>query len=230
MYIMTKLAIVVPTRGRPHNIKRLADALEKTCTTDYQLFIRIDEDDKSYYPLPILHNATWTSGPRVFFAASTNETVELALQENDFTHIAVLGDDVLPETVGWDKMMIDALPELGVAYGSDGLEHLHGQDLPTHIVVPVEMYRRLGWIALPTLRHLFCDNVWRELGKLTSFIYVPEAKLTHLHRWNKKAPNDTTYEEANDKKKREQDREAFESWRDGNGMIEAKAALFQEVR
>jgi hypothetical protein len=222
---MTKLAIVVPTRGRPHNIKRLAKALKETCTTEYQMFARFDDDDSSYKTLPELHNTTWLSGPRIFFASSVNETVERALQKDDFTHIAVFGDDVLPETVGWDRAMIDAIPGLGIAYGSDGLEHLHGEDLPTHIVAPVDMYKRLGWIALPTLRHLFCDNVWRELGKITNLVYVSEVKLTHLHRWNKKAPNDKTYAEANDKAKRELDKLSFEKWRDGGGLEMARAVL-----
>jgi hypothetical protein len=124
--------------------------------------------------------------------------------------------------------MISALnDELGVVYGSDGLEDLHGPDLPTHVVVPIEMYQKLGWIGLPTSRHLFLDNAWRELGKLTNFIYLKDVKLTHLHRWNKSAPNDETYEEANDKIKREHDRLAFETWRDGEGLIEARKALLE---
>ena len=217
-----KLAVTVPTRGRPHNLKRLATALAETCSVEYKLLARLDNDDKSVYPE--LENTEYLVGDRIFFAASVNELAKIA-KDQGFTHIAILGDDVLPQTVGWDKMMIDALPGLGVAYGSDGLEHLHGQDLPTHVVVPIEMYDRLGWLGLPTLRHLFCDNVWRELGKLTNFVYVPEAKLTHLHRWNKSAPDDKTYQEANDKKKRELDRRAFEEWRDGPGLEEARKAL-----
>jgi hypothetical protein len=219
---MSKLAILVPTRGRPHNLKRLSVACKKTCTTDYQIFARLDDDDKSVYPE--LDNVTYTTGARIFYAASVNETAEIALNQN-FTHLAILGDDVLPETKGWDQKLIDALPGLGVAYGSDGLEHLHGADLPTHVVVPIEMYKRLGWIALPALRHLFCDNVWRELGKLTNFVYLPDVKLSHLHRWNKAAPNDETYEEANDKRKREFDKLAFENWRDGPGLGKARKAL-----
>lgn len=218
----TKLAIAVPTRGRPHNLERLAKALKETCTTEYQLFARIDNDDEVEYKE--LHNTKYLVGPRIFYAKSVNEIANVALRDG-FTHIAILGDDVLPETVGWDRKMIDALPELGVAYGSDGLEHLHGEDLPTHVVVPIEMYKRLGWIALPDLRHLFCDNVWRELGKITKFIYLSDVKLTHLHRWNKSAPDDRTYQEANDKKKRELDKAAFEAWRDGPGLKEARRAL-----
>jgi hypothetical protein len=217
-----KLAITVPTRGRPHNLERLAKAVKETCKLEYELFARIDEDDSSVYPE--LDNVTYVVGPRIFFTASLNELAKIA-SEQDFTHVAILGDDVLPETIGWDEIMVKSLPELGVAYGSDGLEHLHPPDLPTHVVVPMEMYRRLGWLGLPTSRHLFLDNAWRELGRLTEFIYHPDVKLSHLHRWNKAAPDDQTYQEANDKQKREDDRIAFETWRDGDGLQIAKQAL-----
>lgn len=217
-----KLAILVPTRGRPHNLERLAKAASKTCTTEYKIFARLDEDDPSSYPE--IDNVSYVVGPRIFFSASLNELAEIA-KNDGYTHLALLGDDVLPETKGWDSMLISSIPELGVAYGSDGLEKLHGEDLPTHVVVPTEMYKRLGWIGLPTTRHLFCDNVWRELGKITKFVYLPSVHLTHLHRWNKTAPDDITYQEANDKTKRDIDKAAFETWRDGPGLLEAKRLL-----
>lgn len=217
-----KLAVTVPTRGRPANLERLVNALKETCTVEYKVFARLDDDDTAEYPE--LNNVTYLTGPRIYFSASVNELAALAMEQG-YTHMAILGDDVLPETRGWDEALIDSLPELGVAYGSDGLEHLHGADLPTHVVVPMEMYKRLGWIGLPTLRHLFCDNVWRELGKITKLKYLSHIKLTHLHRWNKSAPDDKTYQEANDKDKREMDRLAFEKWRDGEGILEAKKAL-----
>lgn len=218
----TKLAITVPTRGRPHNLERLAKALKETCTTEYEVLARLDNDEEVEYKE--IDKVRYFSGPRVFFGASVNELAAIALKEG-FTHIAILGDDVLPETKGWDELLINSLPELGVAYGSDGLEHLHGADLPTHVVIPLEMYKRLGWIALPTLRHLFCDNVWAELGKMTTLVYMPDVKLSHLHRWNKAAPDDKTYREANDKNKRVLDKLAFETWRDGGGILEARKAL-----
>jgi len=221
----TKLAIAVPSRGRPHNLKRLAEALKNTCTTEYTLFARLDRDDHTLPEYLQIPEVNFTVDDRIFFTSSVNELAEIASNEG-YTHIAILGDDVVPETVGWDEKMVSALNgKLGVVYGSDGLEHLHGPDLPTHVVVPIEMYQKLGWIGLPTSRHLFLDNAWRELGKLTQFIYLQDVKLTHLHRWNKAAPNDETYEEANDKLKRENDRLAFETWRDGEGLLEAKKAL-----
>ena len=222
---ITKLAVAVPSRARPHNLKRLADALKQTCSGDYTLLVRIDDDDPRLEEYLEIDGAEIIVGSRIFFSQSLNELAKIA-SDRGFTHIAILGDDVVPETLGWDNKMISALDDkLGVVYGSDGLEHLHGYELPTHVVVPIEMYQKLGWIGLPACRHLFVDNVWRELGRMTRFIYLKDVKLTHLHRWNKKAPNDQTYEDANDKTKREHDKLAFETWYSGDGLKEAMKAL-----
>lgn len=219
------LAILVPSRGRPHNLARLVDTIEATATGDYRIYTYLDDDDPTADMYRGL-NTTPTIGPRIFYAAAVNTLAAQAVADGA-THLAMFGDDVVPETVGWDQLLIDALGgRLGIAYGSDGLEHLHGPDLPTHYVTQADVYRRLGWLALPTIRHLFLDNVAREIGKgLGNFQYVPEAKLTHLHRWNKKAPDDDTYREANDKRKRELDRRAYLEWRNGPGYLYAMKAL-----
>lgn len=222
------LGILVPSRGRPHNLERLVAAIRSTVAREYAVYTYIDDDDPSagdYAPLAA-SDVNMTIGPRVFYAAAVNELAAIAVKDG-CTYLAMFGDDVVPETVGWDEQLVDALDgRVGIAYGSDGLEHLHGPDLPTHFVTTAETYRRLGWVVLPTLRHLFADNVARELGRgVGNFRYLPDVKLPHLHRWNKAAPDDDTYREANDKRKRVLDRRAFEQWRDGPGYREAIAAL-----
>lgn len=223
---MPDLAILVPSRGRPGNLHRLADAVQRTAIMDWRMIVRLDDDDPragDYEPLP---HVTYIRGPRTRYGASMNELAGVA-SEAGFPYLALLADDVLPETPGWDALLIESLrSRLGVAYGSDGLEHLHGPDLPTHVVVPTELYNRLGWVVLPALRHLFADNVWRELGKgIGNFQYVPAAKLTHLHPWGGLADRDDTYAEANDKALREVDRLAFEAWKTSGGLYNAIGAL-----
>lgn len=220
------LGILVPSRGRPHNLARLIDAIADTAAGEYRIYTRIDDDDPTGADYLKLDGINITIGPRVFYGASLNEIAPIAILDG-CDHLAMFGDDVVPETVGWDRMLIDALGgKLGVAYGSDGLERLHGIDLPTHYVTQAEIYTRLGWFALPTIRHLYLDNVAREIGKgLGNFQYVPEAKISHLHRWNRKAPDDLTYQEANDKVKRELDRAAYEQWLHGDGYQGAMKAL-----
>lgn len=219
------LAILVPSRGRPSNLARLIRAVNATTTGPTEVYVRLDDDDAKNYPAAI-EGAQVTIGPRIFYGASVNELAALAV-DGGHAHLAMFGDDVVPETVGWDQMLIDALRgRLGIAYGSDGLEHLHGPDLPTHYITQTEVFTRLGWLVLPTLRHLFADNVAREIGRgLNNLQYVPDAKLPHLHRWINRSLDDQTYREANDKRKRDMDRRAFETWRDNGGLTEALKAL-----
>lgn len=219
------LAILVPSRGRPHNLRRLVEAISATATGDYRIYTYLDDDDPTadaYRGLDVKP----TLGPRIFYAAAVNVLAGVAAADGA-THLAMFGDDVVPETVGWDETLVAALGDrLGVAYGSDGLEHLHGPDLPTHYVTQADVYRRLGWLALPSLRHLFADDVARELGLgLDHLVYRPDVSLKHMHRWVRLAPDDQTYREANDKRKRVQDRHAFEVWRDGPGYQDALARL-----
>lgn len=206
-------------------MRRLVDAIAATATGPYRVYTYLDDDDPTadaYRGLDVIP----TLGPRIFYAAAVNVLAGHAVRDGA-THLAMFGDDVVPETIGWDRMLIDALGgKLGIAYGDDGLRDKHAPDLPTHYVTQAAVFSRLGWLALPTLRHLFCDDVARALGRgLGNFQYVDEAKLPHLHRWNKKAPDDLTYQEANDKVKRELDRRAFELWRDGDGLKDALRKL-----
>lgn len=223
------LAVLVPSRGRPANLDRMVAAIDATVTGDCLVYAYVDDDDptlRKYRARFAGSGVQLAVGRRVFYGAAVNHLAALAVADGA-THLAMFGDDVLPETVGWDRLLIDALGDrLGIAYGDDGLRDKHAPDLPTHYVTQAEVFHRLGWMVLPTLRHLFADNVAREIGRgLDNLVYVPEAKLTHLHRWNRKAPDDQTYREANDKRKREADRLAFEKWRDGPERAAAVEAL-----
>jgi hypothetical protein len=42
---MGDLAVLVPSRERPHNIARLIEAMDKTCRGDTTLIVGVDEDD-----------------------------------------------------------------------------------------------------------------------------------------------------------------------------------------
>ena len=208
------LAILVPSRGRPHNMVRLAKAVAETCKVPYRIYCRIDDDDPTLDEYLNIEGINITVGPRVFYGPSLNE-IWLLADADGCTHLAMLGDDVVPETVGWDRMLIDALGgRLGVAYGSDGLEYRHPRDLPTHYVTQTEIPRRLGWFALPALQHLFLDNVAREIGQeLANFQYVPDAKLSHLHPWAGKSDDDVTYREGGANRNiLRRDKAAFYAW------------------
>lgn len=196
------LGILVPTRGRPENLARFIKAVGDTAE-DWHIYLRFDDDDTEFEDyLDVLDECGWDGkvsmfhGDRVGFGASLNELAEHADQDG-MSHLGMFGDDVVPETPGWDVALVKGLGEdLGIAYGDDGLRTKHAPDLPTHYVTQTEVYRRLGYLSPPTIRHLFLDNVARDLGRyLKNFRYVP-VMIKHLHPWGEgEHLQDTTYRE-----------------------------------
>lgn len=195
------LGILLPTRGRPHNLNRFLEAVGATAD-DWHLYLRLDYDDPEAPAYDkVLENLTRSRvtvvhGERVGFGPSLNQLAARA-EGDGVSHLGMFGDDVVPETPGWDTALVEALgDDLGVAYGDDGLRDKHQRDLPTHYVTQTEVYRLLGYLAPPTIRHLFLDNVARDVGRyLKNFVYVP-VKISHLHPWAEgEHLHDQTYKE-----------------------------------
>lgn len=180
------LAVLLPTRGRPHNFSRFMDAVADTAD-NVHVYVRLDYNDESAPEydehLNRHRNITVIHGEQVGFGSSLNELAARA-ELDGASHLGMFGDDVLPVDHGWDTALVEALGDrLGVAYGDDGLRDKHAPDLPTHYVTQTEVYRRLGYLAPPTIRHLFLDNVARDVGRcLGHFVFVP-VRITHLHPW-----------------------------------------------
>lgn len=212
------LAILLPTRGRPENFTRFVQACYATAN-DWQMFVRLDTDD----PRAPEYDDTLSEmdpdvcvfhGERVGFGASLNELACHA-ELQGYSHLGMFGDDVEPISQDWETALMDALGDrLGVAYGDDGLRDKHAPDLPTHYVTQTEVYRRLGYLAPPTIRHLFLDNVARDVGRyLKNFVYVPVA-IRHLHPWveGEHLHDDTYAEGGRNADLRHADRMAYIRW------------------
>lgn len=212
------LGILLPTRGRPYNFERFVQACYAT-GKDWHLFVRLDYDEtQSYLYDEVLaecgNEISVFHGERVGFGPSLNELAAHA-ELQGVSHIGMFGDDVVPKTPGWDTALVEALGnDLGVAYGDDGLRGKHAPDLPTHYVTQTEVYRRLGYLAPPTIRHLFLDNVARDIGRyLRNFVYVPVA-IQHRHPWAEgEYLHDQTYAEGGRNSEiRHADRKAYLQW------------------
>ena len=191
---MRDLLIITPTRGRPGNAERLAAAVAETCTAQTDLMFAIDEDDHSYDGAR-LGVAMVVQGPRKTCPAWSNQCA--AAFGPDYRAIASLGDDHLPRTRGWDTLMLAALDGMGgtgIVYGDDIGQ---GEDLPTAPVMSSDIPAALGWWFLPAARHLFCDNVWLNLGTAAGCLrYLPDVVIEHLHHTRGAAPRDESYEQS----------------------------------
>lgn len=224
-----RLAVLVPSRGRPGNIVRLHNAIQATADRPVDIHVRVDLDDPAgydYRALTAAHVSAYPSvtvhtGDRTRLARSWNELAEALHTQYD--HFALWGDDVIPRTAGWDRLLTDPLMDRpGWSYGLDGVwDHTFDRKIPGHLVLPTatvmstDVYRAVGYVAPPGFRHLCVDLVWRDLGLATDRLnFRRDVTISHMHPCRNLAATDAVYEEANSATTKRIDNNAFREWRE----------------
>ena len=186
-----KLAIIVPSRGRPDNAYRLLEAIETTAQAPIEVIFAVDKDDPTKDEYPVGYTRSVEGGSMV---AALNE---VALDEmNNYAYLGFLGDDTLPHQF-WYGRILYALEskQNSIVYGNDLIQ---GPNLPTGVFMDSNVVKRLGFMAPTKLNHLFVDNYWKTLGEATrTLIYVDDAIIEHLHPLTEKAETDETYARVN---------------------------------
>jgi len=202
------MCVVVPSRGRPENAERLAQAFKDT-GAEADLYIVIDNDDpkwneyaksENYKKLPADNK---TGG----CAKSLNTGAVLLLDITKYPlydYFVFMGDDHLPRTPGWDKAFIQALgTNTGIVYGDDLLQ---GANLPTAYGMSRDLVNELRGMTFPGCVHLFFDNFVKQLGLDLEYLkYLPDVIIEHMHPVAGKAEMDEGYERVNQPKWYEKD-------------------------
>lgn len=197
---MSDLLVIVPSRGRPQNIKRLINGFQKTKTNqNTALLIAVDEDDPELDGYLALTNddlPDWVSivkSKRMRLGGTLNFYANQEASSWDI--IGFMGDDHLPLTFGWDQRIIDAMAPGGVIYGNDLFQ---GPNLPTAVFMDSKIVSTLGYFVPRGLVHLFFDNTWKDWGEQTGRLtYLDDIIIEHIHPHAGKGEMDERYAEVN---------------------------------
>jgi hypothetical protein len=193
---MTDLIMFVPTRGRVDNVARFWNACGDLNRANTLVMFGVDEDDPelpAYRELGVQVEVVEPRGPGM--VGALNQLAER--YAGQATCLGFAGDDHCPRTVGWDQRLCDAIEAMGggVAYGNDLIQ---GPNLATAVVMDACIPATLGYMAPPTLQHLYVDNVWLDWGRgLGRLAYRHDVVIEHLHPLVGKAENDERYELVN---------------------------------
>ena len=213
---MTDLVVIVPSRGRPEAVRELNRAISDTRIADTRLLLALDQNDPVLDEYPDIWQIVGTENHSMVDALNLAANY-LAnggtsfLGEQQYA-IGFMGDDHRPVTPGWDKLYLDALREMGtgIVYGNDLLQ---GENLPTQCAMTSDIVRALGWMAPPSLTHLFVDNVWKVLGNGAGCLrYLPDVIVEHMHPVAGKADWDEGHVRVNAPEMYERDHAAFTQW------------------
>lgn len=212
------LAVIVPSKGRPENVKRLVHAVDMTAGGELErLIVALDPGEplaEEYRAALSLYLGDWVyltqveATPQRMGPVLNVLAVDVARKHG---HVAFMGDDHLPRTDHWDTELVDALGgKPGVAYGND----LHqGDKLPTACVISSDIVRALGFFCPPAQMHLYLDDFWRRLGlAVGNLAYRSDVVIEHLHPDAGKARWDEGYAAANNADQYSADRAAYEAF------------------
>lgn len=224
----SELVVIVPSRGRPRAARELVKSFRETCTAKTALVFAVDEDDptlpeygdlirKCYgMKLPVRVNLCQGENKSHTMVEILNTTANF-LSEGSIADpvfaIGFMGDDHRPRTKGWDTAYIEELrhPGVGIVYGNDLLQ---SRALPTQCAMRREMLQALGFMAPPTLRHMYVDNFWKDLGQATGCLrYLEDVVVEHLHPVAGKAEWDEGHLRVNDPVVFDADSVAYEKFK-----------------
>lgn len=219
------LLIIVPTRGRPEAVARVAQAWHDTGAfrDGAALCFQHDADDSrrteydrelrdiragAGFQLRSLLQPEWLQlVPKLNSAARFYAT-----HSPEFRYIGFAGDDHLPRTEGWVGRYRTALAELGtgIVYCDDGYQ---GEKVPTQWAMTADIVRALGGMVPGDMEHMYCDNAIRVLGLEADCItYLPDTLIEHMHPVAGKAEMDDGYSRVNAPAQYARDQRALARW------------------
>lgn len=199
------LKVIVPSRGRPESALRLIYAVADTrrlASTSLVFAIDQDDPDLNLYKEIISTTRPGTASLETvrggWMVAALNEAALTVVSDPQVTVVGFFGDDHRPRTEGWDRTYTEALEDLGagIVYGDDLLQH---EFVPTQCAMSASIIRELGWMCHPSLKHMYVDTLWRDMGNVAKKLaYLPNVVIEHMHYLNGKAVMDEGYERVND--------------------------------
>lgn len=225
-----ELLVIVPTRGRPHNIPRILDAWDKTGAHEHaQLLLAVDADDPRLHiymafespNCEILKHPVW-----VPMVTKLNDTARYSLARRNWPHVAFMGDDHVPRTKGWAERYVEELRELGtgVVYGDDLVQ---GRKLCTQWAMTTDIVRALGRMVPAPVEHMYCDNSIMDLAReLDRLRFLPDVQVEHKHPVAGRGAWDAGYERVNSRQQYRRDHASYMQWREND--MQRDVALINE--
>jgi hypothetical protein len=188
------ISILIPTRQRPRNVKRVIKSALTTADepNKIEFVFYVDNDDKTFPKSVINKQIRVIYGPRVWISLISN-----ILYANSRGEIIMYGgDDIIFRSKSWDTVVrnqfTEVLDKICLVYTNDGVKQ--SQDIARHGFVHRRWFNVLG-SAFPSGRvvpiDLWCTDVARKLNRIR---YIEDIVIEHIHyRQGRKAKIDPTY-------------------------------------
>ena len=187
---MRKIAVLIPTRERLDDFIIFAESWRKTTQGFSDVIVGVDYDDITYEDIKEEYpEFIYEYGPRMPFLHVLNKLAVKYAKTYDY--VGFMEDDCNFVTVGWEKIFMDKIDELGdygIVWGNDLVHYDEMVGLP---FMSSKVVNTLGFICPIELQCLWADFFWKDLGdSLGSLHYFNDVIVEHRHHSTGKRSQD----------------------------------------
>lgn len=181
--------ILLPTRGRPEQLRRFIAAYEATeCVLPITLLMDKDDAD-CYRGVPMPEHWIVELDERMPIVKRMNKYFD---EHPDLDFYGIMSDDCVPVDKNWDTKLVQAAGDWNVAHGYNTEEKENTVGWP---LLGGELVRSFGFIAPPVLNHFCADDFWYQIAIDLKIQVTLDLEFEHHHFTNGKAFMDKTYKE-----------------------------------
>lgn len=224
---MKPILIILASKGRPEKIEGLYKSWRETTEGYSEVLTCLDDDDPELSRYKHHKDISYD----VCFGKTMCGTLNRVFYKYpNYKYYFIVSDDHRIRTKYWESRFMEKIEKnggKGVCYGND---LMFGEKLATSVFVSGNIFRALGFLALPGLYHMWIDKYHMEVGKdLGGLFYFPEIFIEHMHFSVNKSSADKSYMKVNNKVVYEHDAKVFKKWeRDQKTQDTLKIQNFRE--
>lgn len=190
---MRSIAIICPSKGRPHRFRQFAESAMSLAEVPERvnIILVLDHDETADY-LSVSEDIAGVLLLRCPEKRSVPGLMDWGAKRAPCDLIMAGSDDIICRTQGWDTALDDAMwPDgLGCVYFNNG----DGRDRVEHFAVGKPWVDAVGYFMRPEFKH-FCADQW--VGDMSKAVgrakWLSGVMFEHMHFKYKKAENDETY-------------------------------------
>jgi glycosyltransferase involved in cell wall biosynthesis len=190
------ISVLVPTRNRPANVRRLLSSAFETAETDVEFLFYVDDDDPTGSAVAELVRdvgGRTVVGDRIVLSQMWNELARKA-RHDVMMHC---GDDIVFRSGSWDARVLDEFDSCNdkilFVHGDDGYQH---NKIGTHGFLHRNWVDAVGYFVPPYFssdyNDLWLTEVADALGRRR---YLPEVYTEHMHPVIGKGEWDQTHQD-----------------------------------
>lgn len=212
------IALLCPTRGRPKQYDRMIWSAHKTHQYGYGAYLGLEQDDyQQYCNNDLRYIPHLIFGKDVSTVYKWNLLAQKALNASFNNLFMLAADDMIFDTSGWDKALLDHYNALENKIHVYALQDSRDPDGTPHPIVTREYIEAMGYFLPSIFLHWYVDSWTVEIAKANNcFTHLRDFKLIH-DKPSDKGEGDETH-----------NRIRRMGWAERDGWVAEKCAHFLE--